>query len=305
MTTVLLKVGPLGRIVQGEPRTKTIRRDPRPSSARDEERSDPRRLAGSDLGCERTSLIDLERPPNIGDGVDLSRPIVITRTTEIGATLPLTVVAAKDDCPPGGAIRGPSSSSTALDPERTAQTDPKRTGGVSTQASGRGFHFLKNALAFLQTIFSTFDWFMPPSKADLGNTKHGTSSRCSRAFARSSASRSGHARSTDSESRSGWTAHEGILSLTPIFLAGPTSPTRAVATRSRCTTTADHRSAPSRCGTWNSLSHRPRACLRSSLPRGVRNSLTIPLLFQIGEHSICPQESREQQRQRFSPDPSP
>jgi hypothetical protein len=31
----------------------------------------------------------LERPPNIGDGVDLSRPIVITRTTEIGAELPM------------------------------------------------------------------------------------------------------------------------------------------------------------------------------------------------------------------------
>ena len=175
MTTVLLKVGPLGRIVRENPELR-LSAETRVRAALATKRSDPRRLAGSDLGCERTSLIDLERPPNIGDGVDLSRPIVITRTTEIGATLPLTVVAAKDDCPPGGAIRGPSSSSTALDPERTAQTDPKRTGGVSTQASGRGFHLLKNALAFLQTIFSTFDWFMPPSKADLGNTKHGTSS---------------------------------------------------------------------------------------------------------------------------------
>jgi len=34
-----------------------------------------------------------------------------------------------DRCRPGEAVRGPSSSSTALDPEPTAQTDPNRSFG--------------------------------------------------------------------------------------------------------------------------------------------------------------------------------
>jgi hypothetical protein len=47
----------------------------------------------------------------------------------IGATLSLEEVPAKVRNPPGEAIRGPSRSSTALDPEPTAQTDPFRTFG--------------------------------------------------------------------------------------------------------------------------------------------------------------------------------
>jgi hypothetical protein len=42
----------------------------------------------------------------------------------IGALPPFTGTAAKDPLPPGGAIRGPSRLSTALDPEPTAQADP-------------------------------------------------------------------------------------------------------------------------------------------------------------------------------------
>src|SRR5580692_12324302 len=48
-------------------------------------------------------------------------------TAAYGATSALAVVAAKDRCPPGGAIRGLSRPSTALDPEPTAQADPFRS----------------------------------------------------------------------------------------------------------------------------------------------------------------------------------
>jgi hypothetical protein len=47
--------------------------------------------------------------------------------TGFGATSPLAAVAVKDRNPPGEAIRGSSSSSNALDPEPTAQTDPNPT----------------------------------------------------------------------------------------------------------------------------------------------------------------------------------
>jgi hypothetical protein len=47
-------------------------------------------------------------------------------TAAYGATSALAVVAVKDRCPPGGAIRGLSRPSTALDPEPTAQADPNR-----------------------------------------------------------------------------------------------------------------------------------------------------------------------------------
>src|SRR5271166_4846800 len=44
---------------------------------------------------------------------------------------------AKFRFPPGEAVRGPSSSSTALDPEPTAQTDPEET-FLAAPAGGRG-----------------------------------------------------------------------------------------------------------------------------------------------------------------------
>jgi hypothetical protein len=47
------------------------------------------------------------------------------RTAGVGATLPLAGVSSNDLNPPGEAIRGPSRSSTVLDPEPTAQTNPK------------------------------------------------------------------------------------------------------------------------------------------------------------------------------------
>jgi hypothetical protein len=50
----------------------------------------------------------------------------------------------------------------------------------------------------------------------------------------------------------------------------------------------------------------PLAKERRFRPLITRNSLTTtPSAFQIGGIPYAPKESREQQRQRFSPDPSP
>ena len=59
------------------------------------------------------------------------------RSSGIGATFPLGRVLAKDRIPCRAAVRGPSRSSTALNPKPTAQTDPRtRSRGITRVAVG-------------------------------------------------------------------------------------------------------------------------------------------------------------------------
>jgi hypothetical protein len=58
----------------------------------------------------------------------------------IGATSLLAAFAVKDRNPPGEAVCGPSRSSIALDPERTAQTGPKLEVRPSLAWCLNGFH---------------------------------------------------------------------------------------------------------------------------------------------------------------------